>query len=404
MKIHEYQAKDLLRLAGAPTPRGQVAATVDEAVAAWRAAGSGKVAIKAQIHAGGRGKGGGIKLATTEDEVKAAAGAILGMTLVTHQTGPEGRVVKKVLVEEAVAIEQELYAAITLDRVSGRPVLMVSRSGGMDIEEVAARDPQAILRESLHPLAGLAGWQARALAYRLGLGQGPDGGKRASAGAKVLAALAKLFLQKDCSLVEVNPLAVLADGRVVAADAKVTFDDSALFRNPELEALRDEDEEEPAERAARIADLSYVKLDGTIGCMVNGAGLAMATMDILKHFGGQPANFLDIGGGAKRERVVEALRIILADPHVKGIFVNIFGGIVRCDEVARGIVDARNELGIKVPITIRLTGTNEAEGRKLLEEAGFVTGVSLNEAAQKAVEQTPAGLTSLGQTRLGAAS
>lgn len=388
MKIHEYQAKDLLRLAGAPTPKGQVAATVDEAVAAWKAVGSGKVAVKAQIHAGGRGKGGGIKLASSEAEVRDAAGKILGMTLVTHQTGPEGRVVKKVLVEEAVAIEQELYAAITLDRASGRPVLMASRSGGMEIEEVAARDPRAILRESLHPLAGLAPWQARALAFRLGLGQGPHGGKRAAAGAQVLSALAKLFLSQDCSLVEVNPLAVLVDGRVVAADAKITFDDSALFRHPDIEALRDEDEEEPAERAARLADLSYVKLDGTIGCMVNGAGLAMATMDILKHFGGQPANFLDIGGGAKRERVVEALRIILADPNVKGIFVNIFGGIVRCDEVARGIIDARNELGIKVPLTIRLTGTNEAEGRKLLEEAGFVTGVSLNEAAAKAVEQS----------------
>ncbi len=380
MKIHEYQAKSLLKAAGAPVPAGQVASTVDEAIAAWKAAGSVKVAVKAQIHAGGRGKGGGIKLGTTEQEVRDAASKILGMTLITHQTGPEGRLVKKVLVEEAVSIAKELYAAITLDRSAGRAVLMVSASGGMDIEEVAAKTPEKIIRVHLHPTLGLMPFQARSLAFQLGLAD-----KSVSGCVKVLSAMAKLFFDKDCSLVEVNPLAVLTDGRVLAADGKVGFDDSALYRHPDVEALRDEDEEDPAEKEAREAELSYVNLDGEIGCMVNGAGLAMGTMDILKHFGGSPANFLDIGGGAKRERVVKALRIILRDPAVKAVFVNIFGGIVRCDEVAHGIIAAKNELGIKIPITIRLTGTNEAEGRRLLEEAGFITGVGLNEAAQKAV-------------------
>jgi succinyl-CoA synthetase beta subunit len=385
MKIHEYQAKALLKECGAPVPAGAVAATVDEAVAAWRAAGSVKVAVKAQIHAGGRGKGGGIKLGSTEAEVRDAAGKILGMTLVTHQTGPEGKVVKKVLIEEAISIEKELYVAITLDRASGAPVLMASRQGGMDIEEVAAKTPEAILKVYLHPFLGLEAWQARQLAFGLGLGETHKDGKRVGACVKALQSMVRLFLTKDATMVEINPLAVLTDGRVVAADGKVTFDDSALYRRPEIEALRDNDEEEPAEREARLADLSYVKLEGNIGCMVNGAGLAMATMDILKHFGGQPANFLDIGGGAKQERVVQALRIILADKHVKGVFVNIFGGIVRCDEVARGIIKAKEQLGISVPITIRLTGTNEAEGRKLLDDAGFVTGVGLKEAAEKAV-------------------
>ncbi|RMH58701.1 MAG: ADP-forming succinate--CoA ligase subunit beta [Candidatus Hydrogenedentota bacterium] len=384
MKIHEYQAKALLKEFGAAVPRGRAVDSVEEAVEAWRELGRPRVAVKAQIHAGGRGKGGGIKLAETEEDVRSAADSILGMTLVTHQTGPEGRLVKKVLIEEAVAIEKEFYAAVTLDRARGCPILMASREGGMEIEEVAARNPEAILKVALHPLAGIRPFEARSLAFALGLHRF----KKAEVlkeGIRTLTALARLFLEKDASLVEVNPLAVLEDGRVVAADGKVNFDDSALFRHPEIEALRDEAEEEPAEREARSAGLSYVKLDGTIGCMVNGAGLAMATMDIVKHFGAEPANFLDVGGSAKRKRVAKALEIILADPNVKGIFINIFGGIVRCDEVAHGIVAAKKELGIEVPVTIRLTGTNEEEGRRILEEAGFAVGKSLNEAAEKAV-------------------
>ncbi|OIO31698.1 MAG: succinate--CoA ligase subunit beta [Candidatus Hydrogenedentes bacterium CG1_02_42_14] len=380
MKIHEYQAKQLLASYGAPIPLGDVADTPAEVLKVWNRIGKGRVAVKAQIHAGGRGKGGGIKLAETEDEVLSSAKKIIGMNLVTHQTGPEGIKVRKVLVEEALEVKSEFYAGITLDRSSRSPVLMVSKFGGMEIEEVAAREPDSIVKMKIHPLSGLFQFQARELGYRLGLR-----GKPLQSAVRIFTAISKLFVEKDASLIEINPLFHLKDDRIVAGDAKIGFDDSALYKHEDIEALRDEFEEEPAEREARKANLSYVKLDGNIGCMVNGAGLAMATLDILKHFGGTPANFLDIGGGAKRERVKDALKIILTDKNVKAIFINIFGGIVRCDEVAHGVISAKKELGISVPITIRLTGTNEKEGRSMLESEGFATGVSLDEAAQKAV-------------------
>jgi len=380
MKIHEYQAKQLLASYGAPIPLGDVADTPAEVLKVWNRIGKGRVAVKAQIHAGGRGKGGGIKLAETEEEVLSSAKKIIGMNLVTHQTGPEGIKVRKVLVEEALEVKSEFYAGITLDRSSRSPVLMVSKFGGMEIEEVAAREPDSIVKMKIHPLSGLFQFQARELGYRLGLI-----GKPLQSAVRIFTAISKLFVEKDASLIEINPLFHLKDDRIVAGDAKIGFDDSALYKHEDIEALRDEFEEEPAEREARKANLSYVKLDGNIGCMVNGAGLAMATLDILKHFGGTPANFLDIGGGAKRERVKDALKIILTDKNVKAIFINIFGGIVRCDEVAHGVISAKKELGISVPITIRLTGTNEKEGRSMLESEGFATGVSLDEAAQKAV-------------------
>jgi len=380
MKIHEYQAKQLLASYGAPIPLGDVADTPEEVLKVWNRIGKGRVAVKAQIHAGGRGKGGGIKLAETEEEVLSSAKKIIGMNLVTHQTGPEGIKVRKVLVEEALEVKSEFYAGITLDRSSRSPVLMVSKFGGMEIEEVAAREPDSIVKMKIHPLSGLFQFQARELGYRLGLR-----GKPLQSAVRIFTAISKLFVEKDASLIEINPLFHLKDDRIVAGDAKIGFDDSALYKHEDIEALRDEFEEEPAEREARKANLSYVKLDGNIGCMVNGAGLAMATLDILKHFGGTPANFLDIGGGAKRERVKDALKIILTDKNVKAIFINIFGGIVRCDEVAHGVISAKKELGISVPITIRLTGTNEKEGRSMLESEGFATGVSLDEAAQKAV-------------------
>jgi len=380
MKIHEYQAKQLLASYGAPIPLGDVADTPAEVLKVWNRIGKGRVAVKAQIHAGGRGKGGGIKLAETEDEVLSSAKKIIGMNLVTHQTGPEGIKVRKVLVEEALEVKSEFYAGITLDRSSRSPVLMVSKFGGMEIEEVAAREPDSIVKMKIHPLSGLFQFQARELGYRLGLS-----GKPLQSAVRIFTAISKLFVEKDASLIEINPLFHLKDDRIVAGDAKIGFDDSALYKHEDIEALRDEFEEEPAEREARKANLSYVKLDGNIGCMVNGAGLAMATLNILKHFGGTPANFLDIGGGAKRERVKDALKIILTDKNVKAIFINIFGGIVRCDEVAHGVISAKKELGISVPITIRLTGTNEKEGRSMLESEGFATGVSLDEAAQKAV-------------------
>lgn len=380
MKIHEYQAKEILRAFGVPTPRGRVAATVDEAVAAWRDLG-GRVAVKAQIHAGGRGKGGGIALCASEADVRREAGRILGMTLVTPQTGPEGRRVKKVLVEEVVEIEREFYAAAMPDRAARRVVVIASASGGMAIEEVAARDPKAILRHEVDPFLGIQPHEGRAIAGRLGLR-----GRPALECAKVIVGIARALEAKDASLVEVNPLALLGDGRVVAADAKMNFDENALFRHPDVEALRDLDEEDPQEREAKEANLSFVNLPGNIGCIVNGAGLAMATMDVIQHFGGEPANFLDIGGSAKADRVAKAFRILLADRSVRAIFVNVFGGIVRCDEVAKGIVAAAREVGLDRPLIIRLTGTNEEEGRRILAGAGYKVGTSMAEAARAAVE------------------
>ena len=380
MKVHEYQAKEILAVHGVPVTKGKVASTLDEAKKVYASLGVAKVAVKAQVHAGGRGKAGGIKVASNAAECEAAAKAILGMKLVSPQTGPEGKIVQKVLIEEAVEIKKEFYAAVTLDRATRRPVVIASLEGGVEIEEVAAKTPEKIVKALGDPRAGVRPFEARAVAFRLG---GIDG-KTALGIAKVIHGLSRVFMEKHASMAEVNPVALLSDGRVVAADAKINFDDSALFLHPEIEAMRDESEEDPEECRARKADLSFVNLDGSIGCMVNGAGLAMATMDFVKFFGASPANFLDIGGGAKRERVAEALRIILSSPEVKGIFINIFGGIVRCDEVARGILAAKEDVGIKVPLVVRLKGTNDEEGRRILQEGGITALTDLDEAAKKA--------------------
>ncbi|MBV9081152.1 MAG: ADP-forming succinate--CoA ligase subunit beta, partial [Acidobacteriaceae bacterium] len=344
MKIHEYQAKALLAKYGVPVPRGTVAATIDEAVAAAKDLG-GRVVIKAQIHAGGRGKGGGVKLANGTDETEKVAGQILGMTLITHQTGPEGRLVRHVLVEETLPIAKELYIGVVLDRATGRVVVMASSEGGMEIEEVAAHSPEKILREIVEPGMGLAAFQARNLAFGIGVPAAS-----ANAAANTIVALVRAYEGIDASLAEINPLVVTEDGRVVALDAKITLDDNSLFRHKDLIALRDESEEDPLEVEASRFSLNYIKLDGTVACMVNGAGLAMATMDIIKHFGAghgvAPANFLDVGGGANQEQVTNAFKMILRSPRVRAIFVNIFGGIMKCDVIANGIVAAAREVGL----------------------------------------------------------
>ena len=340
MKIHEYQGKELLKTYGVPVPRGIVARTPEEAEAAAAELGTDIVVVKAQIHAGGRGKGGGVKLAKSPAEAKEIASQILGMTLVTHQTGPEGRVVKTVFIEEGLPIDKEFYLGITLDRVTGRNVFMASSAGGMDIEEVAATEPEKILKETIDPAVGFRGFQARKLAF--GLGLPPELINQA---AKFMTSLYEAYEKMDASLVEINPFLLTKDGRLIALDAKVTFDDNAMFRHKDYESLRDLNEEEPLEIEASNFDLNYIKLDGNIGCMVNGAGLAMATMDIIKLAGGEPANFLDVGGGASQERVENAFRILLKDENVKAVLINIFGGIVRCDMVARGVVGAANEPG-----------------------------------------------------------
>jgi succinyl-CoA synthetase beta subunit len=379
MKIHEYQAKEILKKYGVPIPKGIPAFSPDEAERAAKdlisETGNQTVVVKAQIHAGGRGKGGGVKVVKGAEAARETAQKMLGMTLVTPQTGPGGRLVKRLLVEQGVAIAKELYAGMLLDRGAGRVVVMASAEGGMDIEEVAAKHPEKILKELVDPVVGLAGYQARNLAYGLGLK-----GDAAKSAASFLIKLYKAFMEVDGSLAEINPLVVTADGKVLALDCKFNFDDNALYRHTEIEAYRDLDEEEPAEIEAKKFDLSYIKLDGTIGCMVNGAGLAMATMDIIKHFGGLPANFLDVGGGATTEKVTAAFKIITSDPAVKGIFVNIFGGIMKCDTIAAGVIEAVKQVGLRVPLVVRLEGTNVELGRKLLTESGLAVTPALDMA------------------------
>jgi succinyl-CoA synthetase beta subunit len=370
MKIHEYQAKELLRKQGLPTPLGCPVLSLGEIDRATQdilqATGKETVVVKAQIHAGGRGKGGGVKVVRGLAAARQAAERLFGMRLITPQTGPEGRIVKRLLVEQGVDIARELYVSLLLDRGCGRVVVMASAAGGMDIEEVAERDPGAIRKEVVDPMLGLAPFQARKLAYALGLR--PAAASNAS---KFLVQLYQAFVALDASLLEINPLVVTQDDRVLALDCKMNIDDNAMARHPELEALRDLDEEVPSETQARAFDLSFIKLDGSIGCMVNGAGLAMATMDIIKHYGGAPANFLDVGGGATAEKVAAAFKILTADPDVKGIFVNIFGGIMKCDVIAAGVLSAVREIGLRVPLVVRLAGTRVEEGGRMLAESGL---------------------------------
>ncbi|MGE0369929.1 MAG: ADP-forming succinate--CoA ligase subunit beta [Candidatus Dadabacteria bacterium] len=385
MNIHEYQAKELLSLYGAATPTGKVAFNEDEAHQIAQDLNSGKFVIKAQIHAGGRGKGGGVKLASLLDQVKEIASEIIGMILVTHQTGPEGKLVKKVLVEEASDIDKEFYLGMVIDRSKEEIVIMASREGGVEIEEIARTNPEKILKEYIDPVVGLQPFQCRKIAYFLGLD-----GKSVGKAVKFVSALYQLFTDKDCSLAEINPLILTKSGDLIALDAKMNFDDNALFRHPDIEKYHDPDEEDPTELEAKKWGISYVKLDGNIGCLVNGAGLAMATMDIIKYHGGEPANFLDVGGGASTEQVTQAFKMILSDPNVKAIFVNIFGGIMKCDTIAEGIIAAAKEVGIQVPLVVRLEGTNVELGRKMLSESGLniITGGDMREAAAKVVEAT----------------
>jgi succinyl-CoA synthetase beta subunit len=381
MKIHEYQAKAILASYKVPVPRGEVAFSAEEAVAAAKKIG-GSVVVKAQIHAGGRGKGGGVKVARDAEQAEELAKQILGMTLVTHQTGPEGRVVKRLLIEETLPIERELYLGIVLDRVQAKPVFMASSAGGMDIEEVAARTPELILKEAFEPDAGLSPFQARKLAFGIGV-PAPS----VNAAVAAMMALAHAYVAIDASLAEINPFILTNDGKVYALDAKINLDDNALNRHKDLIELRDRNEEDPLEVEASTFGLNYIKLDGTVGCMVNGAGLAMATMDIIQYAGGKPANFLDVGGGASAEQVKNAFRILLSDPHVKAVLINIFGGILRCDTLATGVVGAARDLNIKVPVVVRMEGTNVELGRKILTESGFNFTVAedMRDAAEKVV-------------------
>ncbi|MGH9777877.1 MAG: ADP-forming succinate--CoA ligase subunit beta [Candidatus Acidiferrales bacterium] len=381
MKIHEYQAKQIFARYGLPIPRGEVAASPAEAKAVAEKLRS-EVVVKAQIHAGGRGKGGGIRKAKTPAEAEQHAAAMLGKPLVTPQTGPEGRIVRRVLVEETLPIARELYLGIVVDRTLGRPVVMASAAGGMDIEEVATKKPEAILKAAIDPLTGLPGFQVRQLAFGLGL----DGDLLKPA-SQLLNGLYRVFTETDASLAEINPTVVTRDGRIIALDAKLNFDDNALYRHPELRELRDLNEEEPLEIEASKHSLNYIKLDGNVGCMVNGAGLAMATMDIIKLAGGQPANFLDVGGGASADQIREAFKILVADKHVKAVLINIFGGILRCDRLATGVVEAARQLHLTVPIVVRMEGTNVEQGREILRKSGlnFTVGMDMADAAQKVV-------------------
>jgi succinyl-CoA synthetase beta subunit len=382
MKIHEYQGKELLRRFGVPVPRGIVARSPEEAYHAAKELGTDVVVVKAQIHAGGRGKGGGVKLARNADEAREIAAQMLGMKLVTHQTGPEGRQVRVLLVEEGLPIDKEFYLGIVLDRTTGRPVFMASAAGGMDIEEVAAKTPEQIFKEQVDPAVGFRPFQARKLAFMLGLPA-----DLINAAAKFMQSLYLAYEQMDATLLEINPFLLTKDKRLIALDAKVNFDDNAMFRHKEFLDLRDFNEEEPLEIEASKYDLNYIKLDGNIACMVNGAGLAMATMDIIKLAGGEPANFLDVGGGASQERVEAAFRILLADANVRAVLINIFGGIVRCDMVARGVVGAAQNLGINVPVVVRLEGTNVEEGQRVIKESGlnFTVAHGMKDAAEKVV-------------------
>jgi succinyl-CoA synthetase beta subunit len=385
MKIHEYQAKAILKKYGVAVPRGEMAETREQAQAIAKnllGAGASGVVVKAQIHAGGRGKGGGVKIADSVAAVGELASKMLGMTLVTHQTGPEGRVVRRLLIEETLPIDRELYIGILVDRGEGKPVFMASSAGGMDIEQVAAETPEKILKEYIDPGIGLQGFQARKLAFALGL-------KPALVGQAVqfMKGLYRAFEETDGSLLEINPFITTKDDRLFALDAKVTFDDNALFRHPDLKELRDVTEEDPLEVEASKYNLNYIKLDGTVGCMVNGAGLAMATMDIIKYAGGMPANFLDVGGGANAEQVTHAFEILLSDKHVKAVLINIFGGILRVDTLANGVVEAARKTNIKLPIVLRLEGTNVEQGRQILRESGlnFIVADTMKDAAEKVV-------------------
>jgi succinyl-CoA synthetase beta subunit len=366
MNIHEFQAKQILGRFGAPVPKGQPASTPDEAADAFRALGQPRAVVKAQIHAGGRGKAGGVKLLSSAQEVKDFAAKLLGKTLVTHQTGPQGRVVRRVYVEEASDVERELYLGMLVDRKAGMVSVIASTEGGMDIEEVAAKTPEKIITEPLDPLLGVSPFLGRKIAFALGLQD-----KQVNQFAALLGSIYKAFLETDASLVEINPLVVTKDGRVLCLDAKMSFDDNGLFRHPDIRELRDPNEEDRDETEAAKYDLSYVHLDGNIGCMVNGAGLAMATMDIVKVFGAEPANFLDVGGGANTEKVAAAFRILLSDQRVKGVLINIFGGIMRCDVLAQGVVEAARQVNLKVPLVVRMEGTNVEQGKKILAESGI---------------------------------
>ena len=382
MKIHEYQGKALLKEYGVPVPRGIVARTPDEAEAAARELGTEVVVVKAQIHAGGRGKGGGVKIAKSPAEAKEIASEVIGMHLITHQTGTDGQQVKTLLIEEGLPIDKEFYLGITLDRVTGRNTFMASSAGGMDIEKVAEETPELILKETIDPSVGLRGFQARKLAFGLGI---PN--DLISQAAKFMLSLYDAYEKMDASILEINPFLLTKDNRLIALDAKVNFDDNAMFRHKDFADLRDLDEEEPLEIEASKHDLSYIKLDGNIGCMVNGAGLAMATMDIIKLHGGEPANFLDVGGGASQERVEQAFKILLADENVKAVLINIFGGIVRCDMVASGVVAAAKNRGVSIPIVARLEGTNVEAGREILANSGIgiIPAQGMTDAAEKAV-------------------
>ena len=382
MKVHEYQAKELLRNRGVPVPRGEPCFSPADALRVADDLGGDRWVVKAQIHAGGRGKGGGVKVVDSRDRVKEAAEEMLGMMLVTHQTGPTGQQVNRLLVEEGVDIARELYVGLVIDRSSQRVVVMVSAEGGTEIEEVAARTPERIFKALVDPKFGLSQTDALELMEKLGLEE-----EQAKEGAKFLQQLFEAFWETDASLAEINPLVVTSDNRVIALDAKFNFDDNALFRHPEIVAMRDTDEEDPAELEASAVGLSYISLDGNIGCLVNGAGLAMATMDIIKLYGGEPANFLDVGGGATTDQVTEAFKIMLRNPELKAILVNIFGGIMRCDVVAEGLVQAAQVVKLKIPLVVRLEGTNVERGREILEKSGLdmITATTMDDAAEKVV-------------------
>jgi succinyl-CoA synthetase beta subunit len=383
MKIHEYQAKEILARYGVPVPRGEVCFSKKDARAIAQRLASPAVVVKAQIHAGGRGKGGGVKLARSPEEAETLTDQILGMRLITPQTGAEGRIVRRVLIEEGLDIRQELYLSILVDRSINAPLFMASAAGGMEIEEVAKTHPEAILREPINPAVGFLPYQARKLAFGLGLAPAV-----ATAAVPFMTALYRCFVEMDCSLLEINPCVVTGDGRLIALDAKINFDDNALFRHKDVRELRDLDEEDPLEVEASKYGLNYIKLDGNVGCMVNGAGLAMSTMDIIKLAGGNPANFLDVGGGANEEQVKNAFKILISDRHVKAVFINIFGGILRCDVLATGVVKAARELRVTVPIVVRMEGTNVEQGKKILLESGlnFTIAEGMRDGAEKVVK------------------
>ena len=382
MNIHEYQGKAVLRSYGVSVPNGKVAFTVEEAVEAAKELGTDVCVVKAQIHAGGRGKAGGVKVAKNLDEVRTYAESILGTTLVTHQTGPEGKEVKRLLIEEGCDIKKEYYVGLVLDRATSQVVLMASEEGGTEIEEVAEKTPEKIFKEYIDPAVGLQGFQARRIAFNINIPK-----ELVGQAVKFMMGLYRAFIEKDCSIAEINPLVTTGDGKVMALDAKLNFDSNALYRHKDISELRDLDEEDAKEIEASKYDLNYIPLDGNIGCMVNGAGLAMATMDIIKHYHGDPANFLDVGGGATAEKVTEAFKIILSDKNVKGIFVNIFGGIMKCDVIAEGVIEATKQVGLELPLVVRLEGTNVELGKKILNESGLniVAAESMADGAQKIV-------------------